>query len=75
MQSVTIMDIITERATNAATVIMDAAIIMESTSAEDMNTIAADLLFEIRHGKAAYVKIILQYKSRSCAASKDLHHQ
>ena len=75
MQSVTIMDIITERATNAATVIMDAAIIMESTSAEDMNTTAADLLFEIRHGKAAYVKIILQYKSRFCVTGKDLHHQ
>ena len=75
MQSVTIMDIITERAMNAAAVTTDAVIIMESTSAEDMNTIAADLLFEIRHGKAAYVKIILQYKSRFCVTGKDLHHQ
>ena len=75
MQSVTIMDIITERDMNAAAATTDAVIIMESTSAEDMNTTAADLLFEIRHGKAAYVKIILQYKCRFCVTGKDLHHQ
>ena len=69
------MDIITERAMNAAAVTTDAVIIMESMTAEDMNTIAADLLFEIRHGKAAYVKIVLQYKSRFCVTGKDLHHQ
>ena len=38
------MDIITERATNAATVIMDAVIIMESMTAEDMNTTAASII-------------------------------